>query len=124
MKEHRGWYHIGNRPVISDQEKAEAIPLVSLAPFSAGQMNEYPTLYKIFGNGSGDWSEDFEHENGDYNCQCIDCGQTFTGHKRRNICKVCADETITVNKKEYTRLLVIEKKYIKLDRWYWSRENL
>ena len=30
-----------------------------------------------------DWSEDFEHENGCYNCECHACGETFMGHKRR-----------------------------------------
>lgn len=41
-------------------------------------------------NPSRDWTEDFEHENGNYMCKCYVCGEFFTGHKRRVVCKVCA----------------------------------
>lgn len=37
----------------------------------------------------GDWVEDFEHENGQYECRCIMCNRSFVGHKRRVICKIC-----------------------------------
>ena len=37
-----------------------------------------------------DWHEDFEHENGRYQCRCIVCGEMFDGHKRRNVCRHCA----------------------------------
>lgn len=37
-----------------------------------------------------DWTEDFGHENGNYQCICGDCGETFIGHKRRVTCKKCA----------------------------------
>lgn len=37
-----------------------------------------------------DWREDADHENGKYQCQCAGCGDTFIGHKRRVMCKVCA----------------------------------
>lgn len=37
-----------------------------------------------------DWTEDFEHENGEYMNTCCECKNTFTGHKRRFICKVCS----------------------------------
>lgn len=36
------------------------------------------------------WTEDFSHENGEYQNLCIQCGCIFIGHKRRHICKVCA----------------------------------
>lgn len=39
---------------------------------------------------AGDWQEDLEHENGDYQNRCIECGDTFFGHKRRMICKKCS----------------------------------
>jgi hypothetical protein len=39
---------------------------------------------------SGDWPEDSGHENGDYENRCVQCGRTFTGHKRRVVCRVCA----------------------------------
>jgi hypothetical protein len=37
-----------------------------------------------------DWKEDFNHENGNYRCICCHCGNTFSGHKRRVVCKICA----------------------------------
>lgn len=37
-----------------------------------------------------DWPEDFDHENGDYQCKCLICGNIFRGHKRRVICKMCS----------------------------------
>ncbi len=37
-----------------------------------------------------DWPEDFSHENGNYYCHCIECGNEFRGHKRRVVCKKCA----------------------------------
>lgn len=39
---------------------------------------------------SRDWTEDESHENGQYYCTCIECGERFIGHKRRVICKTCA----------------------------------
>lgn len=39
-----------------------------------------------------DWSEDFGHENGQYLNGCIYCSLSFVGHKRRRICKSCADK--------------------------------
>ena len=38
-----------------------------------------------------DWEADKEHENGNYQCRCIHCSQWFIGHKRRVLCKHCAD---------------------------------
>lgn len=43
----------------------------------------------------GDWPEDFEHENGNYQRRCITCEGAFIGHKRRHQCKVCADKPQT-----------------------------
>ena len=39
---------------------------------------------------NGDWPEDFAHENGGYECRCVDCGKMFCGHKSRVVCKTCA----------------------------------
>ncbi len=36
------------------------------------------------------WTEDAPHENGKYQCTCVFCKETFIGHKRRVVCKVCA----------------------------------
>jgi len=40
-----------------------------------------------------DWTEDAAHENGNYQCLCSTCGNTFIGHKRRVTCKACAAAT-------------------------------
>jgi hypothetical protein len=37
-----------------------------------------------------DWPEDWSHENGRYLCLCVNCETQFYGHKRRVVCKVCA----------------------------------
>lgn len=37
-----------------------------------------------------DWTEDFDHENGNYMCRCCVCERIFYGHKRRQTCKVCS----------------------------------
>lgn len=35
------------------------------------------------------WDEDASHENGNYECICVVCGNRFIGHKRRIVCKIC-----------------------------------
>jgi len=39
-----------------------------------------------------DWPGDFPHDNGNYMNTCHACGNTFTGYKRRIICRVCSDQ--------------------------------
>lgn len=36
------------------------------------------------------WTEDYSHENGQYVNHCLDCKNTFIGHKRRVICRRCS----------------------------------
>ena len=36
-----------------------------------------------------DWPEDFSHENGNYENRCARCRRSFTGHKRRVVCRIC-----------------------------------
>lgn len=88
----------------------------------SGSYNTFKGSDEIFGNGTGDFPEDFQYENGNYINDCYVCGQRFMGGKHRTVCKLCLIEQIVVNKREYERLLDIEKKYKKLDEWYWSRE--
>lgn len=38
----------------------------------------------------GNWTEDYDHDNGQYLNGCAQCGNTFLGHRNRRICKVCA----------------------------------
>ena len=40
-----------------------------------------------------DWTEDFGHENGRYQCRCVVCHVMFYGHKRRVTCKACDSAT-------------------------------
>jgi hypothetical protein len=35
------------------------------------------------------WSEDRDHENGNYTCKCMVCLREFTGYKRRTVCVAC-----------------------------------
>ncbi len=46
-------------------------------------------------NTAKDYHEDAEHENGNYQNTCADCGEFFTGHKRRVICRLCRDKETT-----------------------------
>ncbi len=48
----------------------------------------------------GDWPEDFEHENGNYQNICVRCQSLFVGYKRRHVCKVCAKRTPTMEQKQ------------------------
>ncbi len=41
---------------------------------------------------SKDWPEDFSHENGNYSCKCCYCSVQFRAHKRRVVCKDCANK--------------------------------
>ncbi len=44
-------------------------------------------------NSTRDYPEDFSFENGNYRSECCCCKKPFMGHKRRYICKVCANPT-------------------------------
>lgn len=38
------------------------------------------------------WPEDFGGENGNYQNECVTCKALFIGHKRRLVCRLCAEE--------------------------------
>lgn len=44
------------------------------------------------GRSERNWTEDFSHENGNYECICCECGHRFMGHKRRVICRECTKD--------------------------------
>jgi len=51
--------------------------------------------YKLIKNSTFDersWKEDEGQENGRYYCICCACERRFLGHKRRVVCKTCAEE--------------------------------
>jgi hypothetical protein len=60
----------------------------------------------ILSHSSRDWPEDAlsDPDNGAYSCQCMACGQNFTGHKRRVCCKDC-DTKITTEHNRRAELL-------------------
>lgn len=64
-----------------------------------------------------DWTEDFAHDNGMYMNTCCNCGETFTGHKRRYTCKLCVAAEI-VNTVE---IIDTEKNLIAELYWYQSQ---
>ena len=43
----------------------------------------------MIGSPECDWTEDSEHENGNYFCKCVCCACDFIGHKRRHVCRRC-----------------------------------
>lgn len=48
---------------------------------------------KIPLDDSRNWTEDYPHENGSYMCRCCECQRVFYGHKRRVVCRDCANKT-------------------------------
>ena len=54
-------------------------------------------VFAVRNAGPRDWPEDFSHDNGRYLNTCCGCNHIFTGHKRRNECKVCAHGETTGN---------------------------
>lgn len=47
--------------------------------------------------GPLDWPEDFRHEKVNYQCLCCLCKRMFVGHKRRVMCKPCAEAARTAH---------------------------
>jgi hypothetical protein len=63
-------------------------------------IDENDTLF-VLDPSERDWTEDFSHENGNYKNKCCECGLMFNGHKRRVICKKCAEPNwIELSKKK------------------------
>lgn len=63
------------------------------------------------------WPEDASHGNGNYQNKCVGCGEVFIGHKRRIICRVCADGGACIDKARIDhahRLLNNSLDYLKL----------
>ena len=42
-------------------------------------------------NDPCNWVEDYPHNNGQYMNRCMTCRRIFYGHKRRVVCKTCAE---------------------------------
>ena len=74
------------RPVYGNEPKADPgifFALCVASPLPASEPDK----------SARDWPEDFSHENGNYSCKCAHCGNVFLGHKRRVVCKACAQPT-------------------------------
>lgn len=88
--------------ILKDRLIGHAPPMTSEAPYcltcrSTGQGNLEEPCPDCKGTGylaseavGRDWLEDFTHENGNYECACCICKNSFVGHKRRVVCKSCA----------------------------------
>lgn len=55
------------------------------------RIDSAPVIKDLFAQSPGDWPEDFAHDNGCYRCTCSTCARSFTGYKRRLMCKICAE---------------------------------
>ena len=55
-------------------------------------MNEFANLLFNDRDNPRNYTEDYPHENGNYSIVCLECGEYFLGHKRRYLCKLCANE--------------------------------
>lgn len=64
-----------------------------LIPFINYLKQTYPTGIPSQQAGNRNWTEDFTHENGNYQNICIKCNHEFIGYKRRQVCKVCSTES-------------------------------
>lgn len=53
------------------------------------RLEDDPESYYNILKYEGNWTEDFSHENGNYENRCIHCDHLFFGYKRRVICKLC-----------------------------------
>lgn len=69
----------------------ESVP-ITIAGNKTEALDLGQTLRAAGPDAQRDWTEDFPHENGRYQCHCVECGLMFYGHKRRHICKLCANE--------------------------------
>lgn len=74
----------------------------------------------------GNWPEDFPDDNGNYMNICVNCEQPFLGHKRRSICKICAD----VSREKWAtmdddqKLEVTKKQEAEIKAWIDGRQHL
>ena len=69
-----------------------AATLATMAPAYRAMLAaapEVPAPAPIQGTDSKDWTEDFAHENGNYQNKCSTCNALFMGHKRRVTCREC-----------------------------------
>lgn len=56
-----------------------------------GAADAFAVAAKALPSTDRNWVEDAPHENGNYECSCVECGHSFIGHKRRVLCKLCSN---------------------------------
>jgi len=67
------------------EERQRSHPDYALAPHqSVADLFQY----------KGNWPEDYEKENGNYENICSRCGNHFLGNKHRFVCKLCSTKTV------------------------------
>jgi hypothetical protein len=85
-----GWETVHGR---SERQLVLQIAALLAQPAASQAVPAVPEGFKLLRNSTvteRSWKEDEAHENGNYSCECCECGRTFFGHKRRVVCKVCA----------------------------------
>jgi hypothetical protein len=74
---------------------------------------------------SKDWKEDFEHENGTYQNKCGSCDSVFLGHKRRVVCKVCAQEPVSINTwQEVSKQFAQDRRAMATNQMIWMQQEI
>lgn len=72
---------------------------------------------------SRNWTEDSNHENGNYMNTCSVCDNDFIGHKRRRVCKLCASPSPSPvsqpNGYEVAEIAVLGE-HFKIEEQYWN----
>ena len=61
------------------------------------------TLIDNYESNEKDYTEDINHENGNYENIGCGCGDHFIGHKRRVLCKECKNNLISVEELKHER---------------------
>lgn len=76
-----GFTHPAIEPAPQESRPVTVSDATRKSPVGAAPLNASP---------EANWTEDFAHENGQYQCLCCKCEKVFMGHKRRTVCKLCA----------------------------------
>ena len=65
------------------------LPTITTATQNGGSERRFVRPAWMIGSPECDWTEDADHENGQYFNKCVCCACDFIGHKQRHVCKRC-----------------------------------